>query len=57
MAAEKTVDTKAVRNAKTVATTVPMDLYTKIDDYRWSNRMKISVILEKALTEFFQNHK
>ena len=38
---------------KTVATTVSPEMFERIEDYRWPNRMKVADVLSAALEEYF----
>ena len=38
---------------KTVAATVSPEMFERIEDYRWPNRMKVADVLSAALEEYF----
>ena len=40
----------------TVATTVELNVYNALEDFRWPAHMKMSEVLLMAITEFMENH-
>lgn len=40
---------------RTVAATIPADLYEKLEDYRWANRLNVAQVVTAALEQYFSD--